>query len=173
MSRYQARPQGEQDSWCKNSPRLSTQFPTHRCHPAFVHLIDFPVAHTNTHLMTSSLDAPLTDGNATLRILSHRSSAHFITSQTHDWHNRRLAISVSIAHVHTVRAPRPEDKACPSNLLVFRDAPVQSQHMHSAGARQPTITLRSGEHSVFYTTLSPIFVWSSWPIPHLASHRES
>ena len=95
----------------------------------------------------SSLDAPLTDGSATLRIPSHRSSAHYnITSRTHDWQSTPLAVSVSTAHVHTVCTPGPEDKAYPSNLLVSKDAPVQSQHMHSTGACQPTTTLGSGHN---------------------------
>ena len=38
---------------CHNCPRLSTQFPTHQCHPAFVRPISR--SRTNTHLMTSSL----------------------------------------------------------------------------------------------------------------------
>ena len=95
----------------------------------------------------------------------HTDPLHTITSRTHDCQNTPRAISFSAAYVHTVRAPGPEDKACPSKLPVSKDAPAQSQHTHSAGASQPTTTLRSGEHSVFHTTLSPLFFWSSRPYP--------
>ena len=82
----------------------------------------------------------------------HTDPLRTITSRTHDCQDTPRAISFSAAHVHKVRAPGPEDKACPSNLPVSKDAPAQSQHTHAGGASQPTTTLRSGELSVFHTT---------------------
>ena len=102
----------------------------------------------NVHL--SMYSSPL---NMRAHRSRHTDPPHTITSRTHDCQNTPRAISFSAAYVHTVRAPGPEDKACPSNLPVSKDAPAQSQHTHSAGASQPTTTLRSEEHSVFYTTL--------------------
>ena len=128
--------------WCKNSPRLSTQFPTHRWHPTFVRPIpDFPVAHKHTWRRRhwSHHSQTVAQHSAGFR---HTDPLHTITSWTHDCQNTPGAISFSAAHVYTVRAPGPEDKACPSNLPVSNDAPAQSQHTHFAGASQPTTALR-------------------------------
>ena len=124
----------------------------------------FPVAHKHTWRRRhwSHLSQTVAQHSAESR---HTDPLHTITSRTHDCQNTPRAISSSTAHVHTVRAPGPEDKACPSNLPVSKDSPAQSQHTHSTGTSQPTTTLRSGEHSVFYTTLSPVFFWSSRPYP--------
>ena len=45
MSNGEARFVNRCHHWCKNFPRLLTQYPTHSCHPAFVCPIDFPVTH--------------------------------------------------------------------------------------------------------------------------------
>ena len=71
----------------------------------------FP-GRTQTHLTTSSLDAPLTDGIAQHSAESrHTDPLHTITSRTHDCQKTPRAIGFSAAYVHTVRAPGPEDKA--------------------------------------------------------------
>ena len=100
----------------------------------------FPVAHKHTwrHRHWSHLSQTVAQHSAESR---HKDPLHTITSRTHDCQNTPQAISFSAAHVHTVRAPGPEDKACPSNLPVSKDAPAQSQHTHSAGVSQPTTTV--------------------------------
>ena len=76
MSNGEARFVNRCHHWCKNSPRLTVDIL-----PLYAQY-SFP-GRTQTHLMTSSLVAPLTDGSATLcRIPSHRSSAHYHQSDT-------------------------------------------------------------------------------------------
>ena len=124
--------------WCKNSLPLYAQY-------------SFP-DRTQTHLTTSSLDAPLTDGSATLcRIPSHRSSAHYHQSDTRLPKHTTGYQLLRCIRPHSL-CSRARRKACPSNLRVSKDAPAQSQHTHSTS--QPTTTLRSGEHYVFHTTPS-------------------
>ena len=107
------------------------------------------LAHRNCFTTELSKSSSVAQHSAGSR---HTDPLHTITSRTYDCQNTPRAISFSAAHVDTVGAPGLEDKACPSNLLVSKDAPAQSQHTHSAGTSQPTTTLRSGEHSAFHTT---------------------
>ena len=77
--------------WCKNSPRLSTQFPTHHWHPAFVCPIQFSRSHTNT------------PDDVVQTVAQHSAESrptdplHTITSRTHDCQNTPRAISFSAA----------------------------------------------------------------------------
>ena len=66
----------------------------------------FP-GRTQTHLTTSSLDAPLTDGSATLcRIPSHRSSAHYHQSDT-----RLPKHTPGYQLLRCIRPPSPRSRA--------------------------------------------------------------
>ena len=105
MSNGEARFVNRCHHWCKNSPRLSTQFPTHHWHPAFVCPIQFSRSHTNTS--DDVVTGPLTDGSATLcRIPSHRSSAHYHQSDT-----RLPKHTTGYQLLHCIRPHSPRSRA--------------------------------------------------------------